>query len=176
MRIRATIVAALIALGCIAGAARTAGAATLNPFRGRRAARRAELDPFRGRAGTRPRCRRIERPEARRRGRAATPALVPRHRRRPAAKACQRDEDCSEGEHLRAQRLQEDRAVDEPVPLYYREGAFKEVALVYWSRKANPGYTVVFPFYWHFYSPRPRTRSSSRRSTGTRPTAPPRAT
>src|SRR4029079_3608867 len=42
-------------------------------------------------------------------------------------------------------------------PIYYREGAFKQIALVYWSRKGNPGYTVVFPFFWHFYSPTSET-------------------
>ena len=28
-------------------------------------------------------------------------------------------------------------------------GSFTEAAILYWARKGNPGYTVVFPFYWH---------------------------
>ena len=52
----------------------------------------------------------------------------------------------------------------EPIPtrtnilyLYYREGSFKEVLLLYWSRSGSDGYTVLAPFYWHYWSPTSKT-------------------
>ena len=56
----------------------------------------------------------------------------------------------SGGQHLRGQRLPGDRAV---APISSRSTtareSFTEARSLYWSRKGNPGYTVVFPFYWH---------------------------
>ena len=61
----------------------------------------------------------------------------------------------------------------QPVPIYYREGSFKAIALFYWSRKGQPGlHGRRFPFYWHYYSP---TTDALRRGAvllALRPTAP----
>src|SRR3954467_14050586 len=83
MTARGGIAAALVVVGCIVGAARTASAASLDPFRtGARADR--GLDPFRV-AQALP----------------ATPPAEPRKTAPPAstnapAKACQKDDDCPE--------------------------------------------------------------------------------
>jgi hypothetical protein len=139
------IAAALIALACIAGAARTAGASTLDPFRaGGPRPDRAEraLDPFRV-AQALP----AEEAPAPKKG-ASTPAPAS-----ASAKSCQRDEDCGEGNICQANACKPIELSTNLFPIYYREGAFREVAFLYWARKANPGYTVVFPFYWHYFSP-----------------------
>src|SRR5204863_3501114 len=83
-------------------------------------------------------------------GSKATPAPAP-------AIACQRDEDCGEGNICQANACKAIELSTNLFPIYYREGAFKEIALIYWARKGNPGYTVVFPFFWHFYSPTSET-------------------
>ena len=68
-------------------------------------------------------------------------------------KACQRDEDCREGNICKTNVCQAIELSTNLFPIYYREGSFTETAILYWARKGNPGYTVVFPFYWHYWSP-----------------------
>ena len=101
--------------------------------------------------------RRRRRPRPRpRRGLPRRPRRPPQPcygRRARRRKACQRDEDCPEGNICQASVCQTIELSTNLFPIYYREGSFKEIVLVYWSRKGNPGYTVAFPFYWHFYSP-----------------------
>lgn len=43
--------------------------------------------------------------------------------------------------------------------LFYRsgDGRFTEVLGIYWHQKGTKGYRVVFPFYWHFWSPKDRS-------------------
>src|SRR6266498_1424118 len=142
------IAAALVVFGCIVGAARTASAASLDPFRtGARSARSDRgLDPFRvaqALPATPP-----EEPKK------ATPATAPNTNApaKPAAKACQKDDDCTEGNICQANVCQKIELSTNLFPLYYHEGNFTEVFAFYWGRKGTPGYTVVFPFYWHFYS------------------------
>jgi hypothetical protein len=144
------VAAALLVFGCIAAAGGTARAASLDPFRaGGAKADGADkaLDPFRRLAQALP-AQPEETPKAQpaSKGQKATAAA-------PAPKACQKDEDCPEGNICQANVCQKIELSTNLFPLYYREGNFKEVLLFYWSRKGTPGYTVVFPFYWHFYSP-----------------------
>src|SRR3954470_21845437 len=84
MTARGGIAAALVVVGCIVGAARTASAASLDPFRtGARTDR--GLDPFRV-AQALPATPPSEPKRA-----TATPAA------NTPAKACQKDDDCAEG-------------------------------------------------------------------------------
>jgi hypothetical protein len=148
----ARIGAALIALGSIAGAARTAGAATLDPFRAGPTKADKALDPFRvAQAGTAASPPKPTTTPAAASTSAPTPAPAPAPAK-PPEKACQKDEDCSEGNICQANVCKAIELSTNLFPLYYREGSFKEIGLLYWSRKGTPGYTVVFPFYWHFYS------------------------
>ena len=165
----ARIAAALFVFGCIAGAARTASAATLDPFRTAGGsnpgpARRSRSVPAgagvaepgggeAARAGRRPRRQSRRRPRPRR------PSSS---RRRRAAKACQKDEDCGEGNICKDNVCQAIELSTNLFPLYYREGSFTEAAIVYWARKGNPGYTVVFPFYWHLLDRPPPTVNGDR--------------
>ena len=83
----------------------------------------------------------------------ATPAPSP-----PAPVRCAQDEDCK-GENICVEgSCQPIEMRTNVLYLYYREGAFREVLLLYWARKANPGYTVLAPFYWHYWSPASETR------------------
>jgi hypothetical protein len=170
-----TAAVALIALAFIVGAAGTARAATLDPFRaGSARADKTEraLDPFRRVAqalpATPPEAEAKPQPQpAPAKKPAAAPAAppaststattTPAANPAPAAKACQRDEDCGEGNICQRNVCQPIELSTNLFPIYYREGAFKEIALVYWSRSGKSGYTVVFPFYWHFYSPTSET-------------------
>jgi hypothetical protein len=149
------IAAALFVVGCIAGAAGTARAATLDPFRaadlgkGDRA-----LDPFRiaqalpapmpdpEEAKPKPR----PKPSSTTAPNAATPTSA-------TALSCQRDDECGEGKICKDGACEAIDLSTNFFPIYYREGTFKEVFFFYWARSGNPGYRVVFPFYWHFYSP-----------------------
>jgi hypothetical protein len=42
--------------------------------------------------------------------------------------------------------------------LFRKEGATLDFIPFYWSRRGNPGYRVLAPFYWHFWSPEARTQ------------------
>ena len=163
------LVAALFALGAIAGVARAAGAATLDPFRGAAKAP-AALDPFRvaqalpvppaEEPASKPSTR-TSTETATSTGKASDPSSSSSSSSSPsssssaspAPKACQKDDDCPEGNICQANACKAIELSTNLFPIYYREGSFKEIGLVYWARKGNPGYTVVFPFYWHFYSP-----------------------
>jgi len=77
----------------------------------------------------------------------------------PAAPVrCQQDEECK-GENICVEgTCQPIEMRTNVLYLYYREGSFREVLLLYWARKANPGYTVLAPLYWHYWSPTSETR------------------
>ncbi|MFL5306043.1 MAG: hypothetical protein ACJ8F1_12565, partial [Polyangia bacterium] len=78
----------------------------------------------------------------------------------PAAPAqrCQRDEDCGGENICEAGACKPIQIRTNVLYLYYRDGAFREALLLYWARKSNPGYTVVAPVYWHYWSPSSETR------------------
>jgi len=42
--------------------------------------------------------------------------------------------------------------------LFRKQGASIDFIPFYWSRRGNPGYRVVAPLYWHFWSPEARTQ------------------
>ena len=123
-----------LALVCAASAAR---AGTLDPFaRAHGLAHGVRLDPFRQVADASP----ASAPPA-----AATPAPA------AAPKSCQRDEDCS-GENICVENACQPIQLRTNIAyLYYREGSFTEALGLYWSRKGTPGYTVLAPFYWHYW-------------------------
>ncbi|HXU02253.1 MAG TPA: EB domain-containing protein, partial [Polyangia bacterium] len=149
------IAAALVVVGCIAGTARTAVGGTYDPFRtaGKADGGERALDPFRRVAQALPVPPAEEPAKTTPPVKAETPTKTPASApATPAAKSCQKDEDCPEGNICQSNVCQKIELSTNLFPIYYREGSFKEIALLYWSRSGVPGYTVVFPFYWHFYS------------------------
>jgi hypothetical protein len=131
-------VAALLVAGALTVGARSASAGIgLDPFRpdGTRAAR-ATLDPIRV-------------------AEAATPAAVPAPKAAP--KVCESDADCPDEticEERICQRIQTSTNI---LYLYYRDGAFREIAGLYWSKRGASGYTFLAPIYWHTWSPKGRS-------------------
>jgi hypothetical protein len=77
----------------------------------------------------------------------------------PPAQACHVDEDCPAenicGEGGTCQAIQQRTNV---LYLYYREGTFREVLGLYWSKRAPAGYTVLAPVYWHYWTPQTQSR------------------
>ena len=71
----------------------------------------------------------------------------------PAAKSCQKDEDCPTGNICADNVCRVPEPSTNVFPIYYREGSFREIMLLWWQRKGPSGYTVFAPIYWHFYSP-----------------------
>lgn len=128
-------VSTLVVLACL-GAEVHASPVTLDPFRsaGTAPARRLALDPVQP-ASSVP---------------AATPA-------RPLV--CQDDSQCPEDETICenavCQRIEHRVNV---LYLYYREGTFRELLGLYWSKRGSTGFTVLAPFYWSFFSPKSHTR------------------
>ena len=101
--------------------------------------------PRRSRAPTAPAAAPAPGVDARRR----TPAPA-----QPPAKACQKDEDCPEREHLpgatSARRSSCRRTSSRSTTA---RGRSRRSCCSTGRARGTPGYTVVFPFYWHFYSP-----------------------
>ena len=90
---------------------------------------------------------------------AATPPRPPRRRPRrpPRPRVCQKDEDCPEKNICEAGSCQPIKTRTNILFLYYKEESFTEILLVYWYKKGPQGYTVLFPFYWHFWGPKSET-------------------
>jgi hypothetical protein len=130
--------ATLIALAVVAGASATARATTLDPFRRLGAPQSATLDPVRV-ADASPAT--ATAPPS-----SATPA-------EPAAPACQSDAQCPANHICQSGACKKIETRTNFLYLYYRQGNFREVLLLYWSKKGTEGYTVLVPFYWHFYRP-----------------------
>jgi hypothetical protein len=115
----------LIALGLLAGASSRASAGTsFDPFRPA-GAKAPSLNPFR-----------------------LAQAEAPKATPKPAPKACTSDAQCPDETICESKTCQ-------PVPssinigyLYYREGTFREVLGLWWSKRGASGYHVVAPFYW----------------------------
>ena len=148
----------LLALACLAGATGTARASTLDPFR-RASPAKASLDPFRVAQAEPPPPTGASAPAA-----APAPTPVPATPATTQAspptptpptppRSCQKDDDCPEDNICQAQSCQPIRTRTNIAYLYYREGSFREILLLYWSKKGSEGYTVLAPFYWHFWSP-----------------------
>ena len=129
----------LLAVLCLGGVAR-ARTVTLDPFRaaGTAGTHRLALDPLQP----------------------AAPAAAPPVSAKPARPlACQDDSQCLEDETICenavCQRIEHRVNV---LYLYYREGSFRELLGLYWSKRGSTGFTVLAPFYWSFFSPKSRTR------------------
>ncbi len=84
---------------------------------------------------------------------ANTPAPAPA----APAQRCQRDDDCAGESICQGGACKPIQIRTNVLYLYYRDGAFREAMLLYWARKSNPGYTVVAPLYWHYWSPSSET-------------------
>jgi hypothetical protein len=135
----------VLAFAVAATAVRTASASTLDPFRRASTPRAASLDPFRV-ADAAPA--------------AAAPARkpAPAPSAAPPPKACQKDEDCTDDTICEANTCQVIRTRTNIAYLYYREGAFRQILLLYWGKRGSDGFTVLVPFYWHFWNPSSETR------------------
>ena len=136
MKTRLLFLAALVV--CLGSS--KAQARTIDPFWGH--ASRVELNPFRKLATSD----------------GAAGATTPAPSSTPAPARCQRDEQCGDESICEGGACKPIQIRTNVLYLYYREGSFREVLLLYWARKGNPGYTVVAPFYWHFWSPTSETR------------------
>jgi hypothetical protein len=147
---RRRLLPALAVLGAawVLGAAPARAAVSLDPFRSELAPAAPSLSPFRLADGE----------PAATTGNAPAPSAAPPAAAPPAARRCQRDEDCGGENICQANLCQPIQIRTNVLYLYYREGSFREVLLVYWSRKGASGYTVVAPFYWHYWNPTSETR------------------
>ncbi len=155
----ARIAAALFGFACafVVVAARPAAAATMDPFRptsesaSRSKSTRSPLLPFRtAQAPSLP----DQPPDSAPAPAASAPAQAPAApAAAPAAKTCQKDEDCPQGNICADNACRVPEPSTNVFPIYYSEGSFKEIMLLWWQRKAPTGYTVFAPFYWHYYSP-----------------------
>jgi hypothetical protein len=138
--IRPRLAALLIALGLLAVApVRAFASVGLDPFKHDGPARSA-LDPFRLADATAP----VEKPTK------AAPAVA-------APKACTADEECPDQTYCEQNTCQAVPSSTNVLYLYYREGAFREIFGLYWSKRGATGYTVVAPLWWHYWSPKGRT-------------------
>jgi len=93
---------------------------------------------------------------------AAAPATAPPASAPPASVAapvsCQEDADCPDEnicEQARCQRIQQHVNV---FYLYYKEGTFREILGLYWSKRGPTGYNVLAPFYWSYFAPTSHSR------------------
>src|ERR1041384_4576696 len=87
----------------------------------------------------------------------ATPA-TPEKPKPKTGDACQNDDECP------AENFCSEKAVCEVIQtrtnvlyLYYHEGTFTELLGLYWAKRGPSAYTVLAPFYWHFWSPKGST-------------------
>jgi hypothetical protein len=136
------LVASLVVLVCVAGRAR---AGALDPF-GHPAGRTLRLDPFRNVAGTRATTTAANDPAVQTAPATGAPAT-------PAPQSCQRDEDCTGDNICQSSVCTPIQLRTNVAYLYYRDGGFTELLGLYWSQKGSPGYRVVAPLYWHYWSP-----------------------
>ena len=157
-------VSTLLVVACL-GAEAWAGPVTLDPFRPAGAAptRRLALDPVQSTPAPDSAVPAdAEEPAA---GQPATPAKSPPAQSTPALPvrppgpiACQDDAQCPDEticENAICQRIEHSTNI---LYLYYREGTFREVLGLYWSKRGPTGFTVLAPFYWHFFAPKSRAR------------------
>jgi hypothetical protein len=141
-RIPALFVFAVLALSARAASAHLA----LDPFRPAGAVgNRSALDPLRVAEAPAPQ--------------AAKPASAPAAPPASAGvgKACQSDNDCPDQTICQQSSCQAVAASTNILYLYYREGSFREIAGLYWSKRGASGYTFLAPIYWHTWSPKGRS-------------------
>lgn len=93
----------------------------------------------------------------------AAPPRAPEPKSGPSAGSeprCEVDADCADGticEQGACRRIQRPLNL---LYLYYRSGdrRMQEILGVYWHRRGDSGYRVLFPLYWHFWRPESRAR------------------
>jgi hypothetical protein len=73
------------------------------------------------------------------------------------AKACEGDADCPDETICEQKTCQAVQASTNILYLYYREGAFREIAGLYWSKRGSSGFTFLAPIYWHTWTPKSRS-------------------
>jgi hypothetical protein len=89
---------------------------------------------------------------------AAEPVSTPAPKPAPVARrACVDDSECPNDTICEQAFCQAVPTSTNIAWLYYREGTFREVLGLWWSRRGATGYTDVVPFYWHYWSPKGRT-------------------
>ncbi len=140
--IRVLVALALAALVIAAGPAARA-APNLDPFRAPAAA--PALSPFRATAQAAP-------------ATSTAPTQTPAAATPPAAAVpCTRDNQCPAATICEENLC---KPFERPfnVLLFRKEGGFTAFLPFYWSRRGNPGYRVLAPFYWHFWSPEAGSR------------------
>jgi hypothetical protein len=137
---------ALLILGAVVLGARTASAGlSLDPFRRAGAPTTpAALDPIRVADATPAAPAKATAPAAS----SSAPA---------AGKACESDNDCPDETICQQRTCQAIQASTNILYLYYREGSFREIAGLYWSKRGSTGYTFLAPIYWHTWSPSGRS-------------------
>jgi hypothetical protein len=132
-----------LALGVVAVAGPAQAALSLDPFRRAGApSGGVTLDPVRVAAAD------------------ATPApAAPSAAPAPASglgKACETDNDCPNETICEEKTCRAVEASTNILYLYYREGTFREIAGLYWSKRGPSGFTFLAPIYWHTWTPKSR--------------------
>src|SRR5262245_56218453 len=139
----------LLVLAAVLGFAESrATAAGLDPFRPAGATAPSGLNPFR-----------VAQAEPAPPAPAQTAPAQPARKKRAAPKACQVDEDCPAENICENQVCQRIQLSTNILYLYYREGSFTEILGLYWAKRGTSGYTVLAPFWWHFWSPKSQFRA-----------------
>ena len=88
---------------------------------------------------------------------APAPAPAPAAKTAPAPQSCRNDDQCPAGTYC------EDgvcRAVERRISvlIFQKEGPVTRLIPFFWSRTGTPGYLVLAPFYWHFWSTEGKSR------------------
>ncbi|HVZ74435.1 MAG TPA: hypothetical protein VHJ20_18770 [Polyangia bacterium] len=128
-----TLVALIAFTLLVLGATRARAEIGLDPFKH---ARSSTLDPFRVAD--------------------ADPAPVATPAAKPAAgvgAACASDDQCPVDTICEQSACQPVPASINIAYLYYRDGAFREVLGLWWTKRGASGFNFVAPFYWHTWSP-----------------------
>src|SRR5450432_2743645 len=73
------------------------------------------------------------------------------------AKVCETDSDCPDESICEQQVCQVVQSSTNILYLYYREGTFREIAGLYWSKRGASGFTFLAPIYWHTWTPKSRS-------------------
>jgi hypothetical protein len=87
----------------------------------------------------------------------ATPAPTPAPAAQPATQSCKNDDQCPGGTYCQDGVC---RAVERRISvlIFQKEGPVTRLIPIFWSRKGTPGYFILAPFYWHFWSTDDKSR------------------
>src|SRR5450432_3208596 len=87
----------------------------------------------------------------------ASPSPAPVTTTAKVAKVCESDSDCPDESICEEMACQVVQSSTNILYLYYREGTFREIAGLYWSKRGATGYTFLAPIYWHTWTPKSRS-------------------